>query len=93
MASSLLLFAGKIQRGKRLKAKVSAVTSRHEYQSYSHSYKCPCIGGVSMEPGSLAKFWRNSVGGAIAKFALSFIYLMQNWKTKLCIGENICEQV
>lgn len=45
-----------------------------------------------MGSGSLAKIRHNSVGGAVAKFALSFIYcvvhLMQNWKTKLCIGEK-----
>lgn len=97
MASSLLLFAGKTQRGKRLKAKVSVATSRREYQSYSHSYKCTYKGGVSMGSGSLAKNWHNSVGGAVAKFALTFIYsvvhLMQNWKTKLYIEGNICKQV
>lgn len=98
VAASLLLFAGKIQRGKRLRnAKVSVITSRHEYQSYSHLYKCACIGGVSMGSGSLAKIWHNSVDGAVAKFALSIIYwvvhLKQNWKTKLCTGENLCKQV
>lgn len=39
-------FLAKSREGKRLKnAKVSAITSRHEYQSYSHFYKCAHIGG------------------------------------------------
>lgn len=74
-ASSLPLFAGKMQRGKRLRnAEVSAITSRHEYQSYSHLYKCTCIGGISMGSGSLAKIRHNSIGGAVVMFALSFIF-------------------
>lgn len=105
MASSLLLFAGKIQRGKRLKnPKVSVITSRHKYQSYSHLYKHTCVSGVSMgspmRPNEtvglkLAKIWRNLVGGAIAKFAISLVccplHVMQNWKKKFCTEKNVCK--
>lgn len=104
VASSLLLFSGKIQRGKRLKnAKVSAITCRHEYKvtlTYTSVHTSAVSTKSSMRPNGtvrlkLAKIRRNLVGGAIVKFAVSLAYcvlhLMQNWKTKLPTEKNVCK--
>lgn len=101
MASGLPLFAGKIQRGKRLKnAKGSAVTSRHEYQSYSRLHKRAHAQGfyrVSVRPGQAqtGKDLFNQGGGAVAKPTIILVYcvlhLTQSWKTRLLTEGNACK--
>lgn len=104
VASSLPLFAGKIQRGKRLKnTKVSAITSRHKYQRWSCLYKNAHVSSVStgssIQPNEtvglkLVKIWCKFVGWAVAKFAIGLVcyvlHPMQNWRTRLRTEKNVC---